>query len=274
MSLSQYTDTSLFPDSDQTAYMIRTESFEGPFDLLLHLIKKNEIDIYNIPIAAITRQYLDYLDVMQELNLDIAGDFLVMASTLIQIKSRMLLPLQADEEAGEEEVEDPRAELVARLLEYQKYKEAAMDLGQRELLGRDVFARTFAAPELAEIEPEEEPLEVELYDLIEAFRRVLAEVPAETFHEVGAEGLSIADRINELLLLLQGTEAAGFEEMFIGSATREEVIVTFLSILELCRLKMVRLSQAQSFGKIWIIPVLLDAAGDAVTEADLDRDFA
>jgi segregation and condensation protein A len=274
LSLSQYADTSLFPDSDQTVYTIRTESFEGPFDLLLHLIKKNEIDIYNIPIAAITRQYLDYLDVMQELNLDIAGDFLVMASTLIQIKSRMLLPLQADEEAGEEEIEDPRAELVARLLEYQKYREAAITLGQRDLLGRDVFVRSFAAPELAEIEPEVEPLEVELYDLIEAFRRVLAEVPAETFHEVGAEGPSIADRINEILLLLQGTEAAGFEEMFIGSATREEVIVTFLAILELCRLKMVKLAQAQSFGKIWIIAMLLDVAGDAVTEADLDRDFA
>lgn len=274
MTVSQYADTSLFPESDQTIYTIRTESFEGPFDLLLHLIKKNEIDIYNIPIAAITRQYLDYIDVMQELNLDIAGDFLVMASTLIHIKSRMLLPLSPDEEAGEEEVEDPRAELVARLLEYQKYKEASLDLGQRELLGRDVFARSFAALELAENTPVEEPLEVELFDLIEAFRRVLAAVPAKTFHEVGAEGPSIADRINDLLLLLQGTEAAGFEEMFIGSATREEVIITFLAMLELCRLKMVRLAQAQSFGKIWIIPALLNAAGDVITEADLDRDFA
>lgn len=274
MAITQPMETALFTDSDQTVYTIRTESFEGPFDLLLHLIKKNEIDIYNIPIAAITRQYLDYLDVMQELNLDIAGDFLVMASTLIQIKSRMLLPLPADEETGEEEVEDPRSELVARLLEYRKYKEAAIALGQRELLGRDVFVRSFAAPELAEIEPEEEPLEVELFELIEAFRRVLAEVPAETFHEVGAEGLSTADRINEILLLLQDTEAAGFEEMFIGSATREEVIVTFLAILELCRLKMVRLAQAQGFGKIWIIPVLLDVTGDAVTEADLARDFS
>jgi segregation and condensation protein A len=273
LTVSQYADNFLFPEHDQTVYTIRTESFEGPFDLLLHLIKKNEIDIYNIPIAAITRQYLDYLDVMQELNLDIAGDFLVMASTLIHIKSRMLLPPTAEEEAGEEEIADPRAELVARLLEYQKYREAAITLGQRELLGRDVFARSFTAPELAESVLEEEPLEVELFELIEAFRRVLAAVSVETFHEVGAEGLSIADRINELLLLLQGTEAAGFEEMFIGSATKEEVIITFLAILELCRLKMVKLAQAQSFGQILIIPVLLIAAGDDVTEADLDRDF-
>jgi len=274
LTLSQFADAALFPDSDQTVYTIRTESFEGPFDLLLHLIKKNEIDIYNIPIAAITRQYLEYLDVMQELNLDIAGDFLVMASTLIQIKSRMLLPLPPDEETGEEEVEDPRAELVARLLEYQKYKEAAMTLGQRDLLGRDVFARSFAAPELAESLPEEEPLEVEMFELIEAFQRVLAVVPAATFHEVGAEGPSIADRISEILLLLQGTEAAGFEEIFIGSATREAVIVTFLAILELCKLRMVKLTQAQSFGKIWIIPVMLAAGGDAITEVDIDRDFA
>jgi segregation and condensation protein A len=274
LTVSQYADSSLFPESDHTAYTIRTESFEGPFDLLLHLIKKSEIDIYNIPIAAITRQYLDYLDVMQELNLEIAGDFLVMASTLIHIKSRMLLPPAPDEEAGEEEVEDPRAELVARLLEYQKYKEASITLWQRELLGRDVFARDFAAQELAETVPGEAPLEVELFDLIEAFRKLLAAVPGESFHEVGAEGLSIADRINDLLLLLQGTEAAGFDEMFIGSATRDDIIITFLAILELCKLKMVRVAQAQNFGKILIIPALLNDTVDAVTEADLDRDFA
>jgi segregation and condensation protein A len=268
------THDSLFPDSSETVYTIRTESFEGPFDLLLHLIKKNEVDIYNIPIAAITRQYLDYLEVMKELNLDIAGDFLVMASTLIQIKSRMLLPLPAGEEAEEEEEADPRAELVRRLMEYQKYKEAAATLSQRELLGRDTFVRTCVVPELAEMQPDQEPLEVELYELIEAFRRVLATVPAETFHEVGAEGPSIADRINELLILLQGSEATTFEELFIGSRTREQVIVTFLALLELCRLKMVRLAQAQSFAAILVVPAVLDAAGDAVTEEDLDRDFA
>ncbi len=269
----QPSETALFSDFDQTVYTIRTESFEGPFDLLLHLIKKNEIDIYNIPIAAITRQYLEYLDLMQELNLDVAGEFLVMASTLIQIKSRMLLPLPADEETGEQEETDPRAELVARLLEYQKYKEAATSLNQREQLGRDTFVRDFPAPELAEIEPGEQPLEVELFELIEAFRKVLAAVPAKTFHEVGAEGLSIADRISELLILLQGVETAAFEDMFMGDATKDEVIVTFLAILELCRLKLIRLAQAESFGTIWIIPVLLDG-GAAVTEEDIDRDFA
>jgi segregation and condensation protein A len=159
-------------------------------------------------------------------------------------------------------------------MEYQKYKEAAATLSQRELLGRDTFVRTCVAPELAEIQPEQAPLEIELFELIEAFRRVLASVPAATFHEVGAEGPSIADRINELLLLLQGSEATAFEELFIGSASREQVIVTFLAILELCRLKMVRLAQTQSFGTIWVVAALLDAVGDAVTEEDLDRDFA
>lgn len=274
MTHTPIADSTLFQDTFQTVYTIKTESFEGPFDLLLHLIKKNEVDIYNIPIAAITRQYLEYLDVMKELNLDIAGDFLVMASTLIQIKSRMLLPLPFDEESGEEDVEDPRAELVRRLLEYRKYKEASIALCKEELLNRDVFIRDFAAPELEELKPEREQLEVELFSLIEAFRRILATVPAETFHEVGAEGLSIADRINELLLLLQGTDGACFEDLFIGSATREQVIVTFLAILELCRLKMLKLTQSQSFGVILVIPVLLETGDYLVTEEDIVRDFA
>src|SRR5512136_713866 len=172
--MTGYVQNQLFSEADAIACLVRTEAFEGPLDLLLHLIKKNEVDIYNIPIAAISRQYLEYLDVMQELNLDVAGEFLVMASTLIQIKSRMLLPLSDDEEAGEEDCEDPRAELVRRLLEYSKYKEAAITLSQRELLGRDIFARSFPAPELDEIKPEQEQPEVELFELIEAFRRVLA----------------------------------------------------------------------------------------------------
>jgi segregation and condensation protein A len=273
LTTSPLAESNLFPDY-QTVYTIRTESFEGPFDLLLHLIKKNEVDIYNIPIAAITRQYLEYLDVMKELNLDVAGDFLVMASTLIQIKSRMLLPLPTDDESGEEEYDDPRAELVRRLLEYSRYKEAAVSLSQRELLERDVFLRRSAASELEGFREAGETMEVELFELIEAFRRILASVPAESFHEVDAEGLNIADRINELLLLLQGMDSAAFEELFIGDATKEQVIVTFLAILELCRLNMVRLTQAQSFGTILVVPTLIDAGDGMITEDDLERDFA
>jgi segregation and condensation protein A len=247
----------LFSDLDPAVYTVRTESFEGPLDLLLFLIRKNEVDIYNIPIAAITRQYLDYIELLKELNLDIAGEFLVMASTLVQIKSRMLLPLPEPEEA-EQEVEDPRAELVRRLLEYQRYREAAEQLSIRELLGREVFARKFIATEFADMIPVEAPPEVELFELLEAFRGLLAKVPEASFHEVGAEGLTIADRINEILDLIRGKEAVTFERLFVAPITREYVIVTFLALLELCKLRMVKILQANSFGVIWISPAYLE----------------
>lgn len=256
---------SLFTDGYDHAYQVSIEEFEGPLDLLLHLIKKNEVDIYNIPIAAITRQYLDYIDLMKDLNLDIAGEFLVMAATLIQIKSKMLLPPSVEEEAEEEE-EDPRAELVRRLLEYQKYKEAAVMLGQRELLGRDIFARKFPSADLATCEAEEDPTEVELFELIEAFQRVLAKVSVANFHEVGADGVSIADKIAEVLSLLEGKEAVPFESLFLTEVTRDGLVVTFLAILELCKLKLIRISQARSLGTIWIMPVAVEADDDAAGE--------
>jgi len=258
----------LFTDSYQSTYTVRTESFEGPLDLLLYLIKKNEVDIYNIPIASVTRQYLEHIELMKELNLDIAGDFLVMASTLVQIKSRMLLPVSGEEEAEPEE-EDPRAELVRRLLEYQKYKDAAERLAECEILGRELFARKFISPEFADMKPDDATPEVELFDLIQAFRSLLAKVPEDTFHEVGAEGLTITDRINEILDLLRGKESVTFERLFISPLTREYIIVTFLAILELCKLKMVKLLQANSFGVIWIVPTLLE--DDASEEEPLDR---
>ncbi|SNB45685.1 ScpA family protein [Geobacter sp. DSM 9736] len=252
------TTESLFGDADHDGYRVSIEAFEGPLDLLLHLIKKNEVDIYNIPIANITRQYLDYVDLMKELNLDVAGEFLVMASTLVQIKSKMLLPPAEDPDSGEEEEQDPRAELVRRLLEYQKYKEAGLVLGARELLGREVFARSVQAPELEELRPEEEPVEVELFELIEAFQRVLAKVPVETFHEVGAENISIADRITDILDRLQDRESLMFEELFAAPLSREFFIATFLAILELCKLRMIKVVQATSFGTIWILRAVLD----------------
>jgi segregation and condensation protein A len=269
LPLSSASQDTLFPDSGPSAYTVRTESFEGPLDLLLYLIRKNEVDIYNIPIAAITRQYLEYVELMKELNLDIAGEFLVMASTLVQIKSRMLLPVPEAEESEEVE-EDPRAELVRRLLEYQRYRDAADQLAGCELLGREVFARTFPSPELEGLKPAEAPPEVELFELIEAFRALLAKVPEASFHEVGAEGMTVADRINEVLDLIRGKESVTFERLFAAPLTREYVIVTFLAVLELCKLKMVRLLQANSFGVIWIAPTLLE--GD-IAEEEL-RDHA
>ena len=260
----------LFSADAMSGYSVKVEAFEGPLDLLLHLIKKNELDIYNIPIAAITRQYLEYLEIMRELNLDVAGDFLVMASTLLQIKSKTLLPAYLNEEAGEEEEEDPRAELVRRLLEYQRYKDAADRLAGGELLGRDVFARKFAAQDLVESEPADPPLEVELFELIEAFQRVLAKVPEGSIHEVITERISVADRINEILTRLEGRESLAFEDMFVDFLTREYVIATFLAVLELCKLRLVNVVQAQSFGSIWIVPAVSTAeVGGTMEEEDV-----
>lgn len=243
--------SNLFSDALEESYRVQIEEFEGPLDLLLHLIKKNEVDIYNIPIAAITRQYLEYMELMKELNLDIAGEFLVMAATLLQIKSRMLLPA-TQEEDGEAEVEDPRAELVRRLLEYQRYRDASQLLSARNLLGRDVFARTFDSPELAEMEPQEEPADVELFELIEAFQRVLARVSVDTFHDVVADGISIADRIGEVLSVLHAEKTVCFDALFPVGMTRDLLVVTFLSILELAKMKLIRVTQVESLGSIWL----------------------
>jgi len=242
--------SSLFAD-DSIACLVRTEAFEGPLDLLLHLIKKNELDIYNIPMAEITRQYLDYLDVMRELNLDVAGEFLVMASTLIQIKSQMLLP-QLIDSIEEEQGEDPRAELVRRLLEYDRYREASLLLVAREILHRDVFARDFPAEELEDFPADEALPSVEMFELVDAFRRILAKAPKESFHEVGSENISIADRISDILEYLQGRESVDFEELFAGSNTREFIVASFLAILELCRLRMIRLLQFENYGRILV----------------------
>lgn len=252
--------SSLFANDDSIACLVRTEAFEGPLDLLLHLIKKNELDIYNIPIAEISRQYLDYLDVMRELNLDVAGEFLVMAATLIQIKSHMLLP-QAVDPMEEEQGEDPRAELVRRLLEYDRYREASSLLIAREVLDRDVFARTFPSEEL-EVFPSDEALPiVEMFELVDAFRRILAKVPIESFHEVGSENISIADRISDILEYLQGKEAVDFEELFVGSNSREFIVASFLAVLELCRLRMIRLLQFENYGRILVrSTIIIDEA--------------
>jgi segregation and condensation protein A len=250
-------------------YKVKLEVFEGPLDLLLHLIKKNELDIYDIPISIITRQYLEYVKLMKELNLEIAGDFLVMASTLLQIKSQMLLPTPDDDESDETEV-DPRAELIRRLLEYQKFKEAAIMLDNRELLGRELFTCKLEEPEPEIINKEDEILEVELFELIAAFQDVLKRVPVESFHEVSAESISVAERINEILSLLQGKNAVHFDELFAQGYSREYLIANFLAILELCKLKMVRIVQSGQFAEIWITPAVAENDVTAVTEDSID----
>ncbi|MBC7962403.1 MAG: segregation/condensation protein A [Steroidobacteraceae bacterium] len=243
-------------DGFHEQYSVHLDKFDGPLDLLLHLIKKNELDIYDISIALITRQYLDYIKLMKELNLEVAGDFLVMAATLLHIKSRQLLPLDEPEEAEDEEA-DPRAELVRRLLEYQQYKEAGMLIGARALLGREVFARTASDPLLSAAQNVEGPLEVSLFELVDAFRTLLKRIPAESFHDVAPDdSLSIADCINEILSLLQEQSTVQFDDLVRDELTRERVIVTFLALLELCRLKLIRIFQGDQHGSIWFVPAV------------------
>jgi segregation and condensation protein A len=219
--------------------------------LLLHLIKKNELDIYDIPISIITTQYLEYIKLLKELNLEIAGEFLVMASTLLQIKSQMLLPTPVAEDSITEE-EDPRAELIRRLLEYQKYKDAANMLEKVDQTGRDLFSCKLKEPELETVHVLEEIFEVEIFELIEAFRSVLSRVPAESFHEIRTESISITDRINRILSLVAERDSIRFEEIFSSDRTREDVIANFLAILELCKRKMVKIIQWELFAEIWI----------------------
>lgn len=246
-----------------SGYMVRVESFEGPLDLLLHLIRKNEVEICDIPIATIARQYIEYLELMKELNLEVAGEFLVMASTLLQIKSAMLLPPAETEESGEQEEQDPRAELIRRLLEYQRYKDAAAVLGARQLLGRDLFTRAVPLSDEIDQAEEDHPLQLELFDLVEAFRQVLAKVPFERFHDVISETISVAERIGRILDMIDQSESVLFDDLFTNEPlTRELVIATFLALLELCRLKTIRVSQGSSFGSILLMRGTEPLSGD------------
>jgi segregation and condensation protein A len=231
-------------------YRVKLEVFEGPLDLLLHLIKKNEVEIIDIPVATITEQYMAYLEMMRDLNLDVAGEFLVMAATLALIKSRMLLP-PSEEDAAEEEA-DPRANLVRQLLEYQRYREAALELSERPLLGRDVFARE---PQLdADAADTGEPprLKVTVWELLEAFRAVLARARPDSVHEVITDQVSLRDRAQLLLQRLSVARCIEFESLFDDAATRLEIVVTFLALLELVKMGVARAAQEALWGRIVI----------------------
>ena len=227
-----------------SACAIRLPVFEGPLDLLLHLIRQNELEITDLPISQVASQYLEYLDVLRELNLDVAAEYLLMAATLAWIKSRMLLPPDA---ADEEEGPDPRAELVARLLEYQRYKEAADALGARPLLGREVFAAPGAA---VEPPPEgEREIEVGLLQLVEALRRVLQESKAaDVIHEVVAETITVRERMVAVIDALEREEVVELEALLRDAdgrvASRALIVATFLAILELAKLATLRIFQS------------------------------
>ncbi len=233
-------------------YKVNLEVFEGPLDLLLFLIRKNEIDIHDIPISKLTQEYVSYLNLMQELDLNVAGEFLVMAAHLMLIKSRMLLPVNP-EDPGEGEVEDPRSELVARLLEYKQFKEAAQSLGGMEAVQRDVFGRLGAQESMKpskDFLEEEADLEVNLFDLLKAFQRILDELPENAIREIEREEVSIVQKMNEILDLLEHNESVSFFEAFKGAKNKQTLLATFLGMLELARIKSLEIRQAQLFGEI------------------------
>jgi segregation and condensation protein A len=238
-------------ESSPDAYHVKLDAFEGPLDLLLHLIRKNEVNICDIPIALITEQYLDYVELMQELDLDVAGEFVVMASTLIHIKSRMLLPRPDPLQDDAGPLEDPRDALVRRLLEHQKYKAAADLLHDRETLRSAQFTRADASVAPAAGDPYEPELEVDLFSLLSAFRRVLERANRRSAMVLPPDQISIEDRMHHLLARLSETEACGFEDLFAdGDGSRAFMIVTFLALLEMIRLKLIRVFQASGLGAI------------------------
>jgi segregation and condensation protein A len=238
-------------------YAIKLDVFEGPLDLLLFLIKKNEIDIYNIPIALITQQYLDYLNIIKSLNLDLAGEYLVMASTLIHIKSRLLLPVP-DELSDEDSEADPRAELVKQLLEYQTFKEAASTLAQRPILERDVFKRSAPLQEEKKTKSDEadELIEVSIFELIEALHQVVSRLDRKELMDIDMEKLSLTEMINDVMERLTREKSLTFEELLGEKKDRRRMVYTFLAILELIRLKMIKAYQAAAFGAIRIFPAV------------------
>jgi len=238
----------------ETDYKVRLDIFEGPLDLLLYLIKRDEIDIYDISLERITKQYLEYLQAFKELNIEVAGEFVVMAANLIYWKSRSLLPV--DQQPPEEDVDedDPRWELIRQLIEYKKFKEAAEQLQLRQLEQEKMFSRTSGPSLLASA-----PLrlgDVGIFQLINAFQTVLKRVETrENLTEIFGENFTVSDKIDQILKTISGGNSVRFSQLFVSAASRVEVVVTFLALLELIRLKQVRAVQNDPFAEIEIRPV-------------------
>lgn len=238
------------PEPSRRSYRVKLEVFEGPLDLLLHLIRKNELDIINIPISLVTEQYLEYVDLMKELDLEVAGEFVVMAATLVHIKTRMLLPHSA-EPSSEEVADDPRHELVTRLIEHQRYKAAATALLQRELLQDQIWWR----PPIASTpitEDGEQLIEVGLFDLLATLKEIIERAKGRVVIEVEPERFSVNDKIQLIADRLQAEPSVTFESLFEDARGRREIIVTFLALLEMIRLRMIRVLQRAAFASIWV----------------------
>lgn len=234
------------------AYRVRLQNFEGPLDLLLFLIKKNEVDIYNIPIALITKQYLEYLELITILDLEGASEFIYLAATLIRIKAQMLLP--RPENGEEDEEEDPRMELVQRLLEYKRFKDITPNFAEREQIQRDFYSRAYFKFDLADIDEtiDESLMDVTLFQLMEVFRRTLENVPKTTFHRVEVDPVTVEEQIDYLINMLEARRHVLFSEIMANLNERLIIIVTFLAILELIRREKILIKQAAPFEEIWI----------------------
>ncbi|HDZ77165.1 MAG TPA: chromosome segregation protein ScpA [Candidatus Omnitrophica bacterium] len=230
------------------SHKIKLHVFEGPLDLLLYLIKKDEINIYDIPITQVTEQYMKYLDLMELLDLDIAGEFLVIAASLVHIKSKMLLPRDPQEE--EEEIEDPRTDLVEKLLEYKRFKEVAEDLRSREQFKQTLFTRK---PEIKEKDPNEVYFETSLFELISAFSNALKDIPKDVFYEVIKDEFTVDEKIHDILHSLFKKSKLKLSELFEKAKNNLEMIATFLAILELIKIKEVKIMQKALFDEIEIM---------------------
>jgi len=233
------------------SYRVKLAVFEGPLDLLLHLIKKEEVDIYDIPVARITDEYLQYLNLLETMNLDVAGEYLVMAATLTHIKSRMLLPPSEDD--TEEPDEDPRTDLVQQLVEYQRYREAAMALGERAVLTRDVFRRDPAAAETDQGEGIR-LRDVSVTDLLEAFREVMERALRESFHEIVTEEISVDECVELIVRRMEMDGPLRFRDLFAGAPSRRRMVATFLALLELVKRQAIQARQEEDGAEILLFP--------------------
>jgi segregation and condensation protein A len=246
------------------AVHVQLKIYEGPLDLLLHLIKKNELDIVDIPIASITEQYLSALELMQGLNLDVSGEYLVMAATLLHIKSKMLLPPEEADEDDDEEDGGSREELIRRLLEYERFKNAARDLEEREVLNRDVFTRQDHSERVLEVSFEQ----LSVFDLMSALQRVLERFPGPSVHRVVQETVSVRERMTHILDELHRRPSVLFHELFESARSRMDVVVTFLALLELIRIRAVHVFQEERLGPIVMEPMLSLSEANAAMTAD------
>ncbi len=241
----------------QNDYRVNLEVFEGPLDLLCHLIRKNDLDIYDIPIAFVLEEYMRYIDTLRELDIDLAGDFLLMAAELAHIKSKLLLP--EEEGAGEMEEEDPRSDLVRRLLEYQRYKEASHAFAERAMLGRDVFKKL--GSEKIEVE-ETGPVEGDVYQLVEAFSKLIARVPEIDVHDVAVDRISVNDRIYQIAGRIKGSTTVTLDDLLPEVFSRYDVVITFIALLEMSRLRMIRIYQTSAHGPLYLQGIMEEVSDE------------